>query len=81
MVGNKGHPLISRTRPKLTEQGCQGCTLMDEDDPTRRGGLGLSPLPKYSDLLPLSPYLQDGVQLVVFSSCFARRALDFETRA
>lgn len=80
-MGNKGMPLISRTRPKFTEQGCQGWTLMDEDDQTGQGGLGLHPLPSYSFLRSLYSYLLKLLKLVVFSSCFARSALDFKNHA
>lgn len=81
MVGNKGAPLISRTHPKFSEQGCKGWTVMDGDDPTGQGGLGLSPLPKYSCLLTLSPSLQERIMLDAFPSCFARRVLDVEIPA
>jgi hypothetical protein len=77
-VGNKGMTLISRTRPKFTEQGCQGWTVMDEDD---QGGLSLHPLPSYSCLASLYSYLLGLMKLVVFSLCFARRALNFENHA
>jgi hypothetical protein len=75
VVGNKGQPLISRTRPKFTEQGCQGWTVMDEADQTEQGGLGRHPL------LPSPPVFLLMRKLVVSPSCFARRALDFESRA
>jgi hypothetical protein len=80
-VGNKGMPLISRTRPKFTEQGWQGWTVMDADDQTGQGGLGLHPLLSYSFLSSLSSFLLKLMKLVVFSSCFARSALDIKNHA
>ena len=54
---------------------------MDENDPTGRGGLGLYPLHSYSGLPCLYSYLLGLMKLGAFSSCFARRALDFEIPA
>jgi hypothetical protein len=41
VVGNKGHPLISGTHPKLSKQECQGLIGMNEEVTAEQGGLML----------------------------------------
>jgi hypothetical protein len=42
VVGNKGHPLISGTHPKLSAQGCQGLTGMNWEVTAEQGGVMLT---------------------------------------
>ena len=54
---------------------------MDEDDRLDQGGLVLHSLHSYSCLSSLHSYLMGLINLVVFSLCFARHALEIENHA